>query len=295
MIKILFAVLVLSIFGCSSSETIEVQLPNPDAAALDEVFGTDDSESNNNSDELPLELFGSIELPTGGFDSIPGRELVGDLSFDPFVEEDGVFISVTSFGFVSVADTLGSSNLGDPRVTLRMDNRGSSAVESAICDVEALQNGDLVSDGFLAFASLGYMDPGESGIGVISFFDDLPDGFNSFNEMRFDCRWNTEDTRIDLQSSMQQIEFLGYSISDRGYASVNLRRTNNSDSSEPILICSVEASVGNVIVDVANVGFPPLDAGGVFEQSGLFIGFTSLQGFSDDSFNSSLFYCEYLI
>jgi len=248
--KILFPVLVLSIFGCSSSKTIDVPVPNPDQDVVNEVIGVDDSDSDNN-DILPLESFGSIELPA-------------------------------------------TMNLGDPRVTVRLRNQGSSAIEFANCRVEALQNDVSVSDGLLSFAGLGFIDPGRSGMGIISFFETFEDGFNSFNELRFDCKWNADEgTRIDLQNSTEQIEFLGYSVSDRGFTNVNLRRTNNSNNSAPLLRCYVEALYGDVILDVASVGFPPIDAGEAFENTGLFLSFTSLQGFNDDSFDFSLLYCEY--
>ena len=184
MIKILFPLLFLPLLGCSSSDTVEIQVPNPDEDALDEVFGTNDSESNSENDELPLESFGSIELPNDGFDSIPGRELVGDLAFDPVPEQDGITISITSFGFISFTDILAFNVEGDPRVTVRLDNQSNSAIERARCDVEALQNGVMVIDGTLSFAGLGFIDPGESAISNITFFDDFPDGFNSFNELR---------------------------------------------------------------------------------------------------------------
>ena len=55
----------------------------------------------------------------------------------------------------------------------------------------------------------------------------------------------------------------------------------------------MEALFGNVILDDASVGFPPIDAGASFESSGLFLDFTTLQGFNDESFDFSLLYCSY--
>jgi len=297
--KLLLSFLVLITIGCSSPETIVVDvpsliedLPSLTEEEINEVFGTDDPDTNFDSDELPLDPFGSIDLPTGGFDSIPGRELVGDLTYDPFIERDGISIAITNFGFVDTREF--SASLGEPRITVRLDNRGTLSVNDVICDVEALQNGIQVSGGFLGFAGLGFIDPGKSGIGKISFFDDLVDGYNSFNELRFDCNWKADNgARLDLPNSTEQIEFLGYTISDNGYASVNLRRTNNSGSSAAFLHCTVEVLLGSVIIDVANVGFSAINAGETFENSGLFLDFTTLQGFNDESFDFSLLYCSY--
>ena len=283
--KILLSLFLLILGGCSSSDTVVVTLPDPDEETLDEIFGTSDSESQDNNDQLPLDGFGSIDTPENGFDSIPGRELVGDLTYDPFVETAGISIHITSFGF---------NSSGEIRITALMNNQGSAAVEFATCNVVALQNSFLVSDGILSFAGLGFIDPDKSGVGIINFFDDLPDGFNSFDELQIDCTWNEDqNTRIDFQSSTEKVEFLGYSISDRGYANVSLRRTNTSDNEAPILRCTVEARIGNVILDVANVGFPTVAADGVFETNGLFLSFSSLQGFNNDDFDTSIWYCEY--
>ncbi|MFK7855564.1 MAG: hypothetical protein AB8B79_15680 [Granulosicoccus sp.] len=290
--KLLLSFLVLISIGCSSSETIVVDVPSLTEEELNEVFGTDAPDTNFDSDELPLDPFGSIDLPTGGFDSIQGRELVGDLTYNSFIERDGISIAITNFGFVDTREF--SASFGDPRITVRLDNRGALSVDFVRCDVDALQDGIHVSDGWLSFSGLGVIDPGKSGIGKVRFFDDLVNGYNSFNELRFDCNWNADNgARLDLPNSTEQIEFLGYTISDNGYASVNLQRTNNSESSAEILYCTVEALLGSVILDVANVGFPPIDAGESFESSGMFLDFTNLQGFDDESFDFSLLYCSY--
>lgn len=290
--KLSLAFLVMVMIGCSPAETVNIVVPNLSDEEFNQVFGTGDPNTQFESDELPLDPFGSIDIPTGGIDSIPGRALVGDLTYEPFIERDGISIAITNFGFVDTREF--SANLGDPRITVRLDNRGASAVDSAKCDVDVLQDGVEVSGGYLGFAGLGFIEPGKSGIGKIHFFNDFPNGYNSFNELKFECDWKADaGDRLDLPNSNEQIEFIGYTISSNGYASVNLRRTKLAGSSAEILYCTVEALLGDVMLDVANLGFPPIDAGESFEASGLFLDFTTLQGFNDESFDFSLLYCSY--
>ncbi len=89
--KLLLSIVPLITLGCSSSETVVVEAPSLTDQEINLVFGTDDADTN--SSELPFDPLGSIDIPVGGFDSIPVRELVGDFSYEPFNERDGIFIT----------------------------------------------------------------------------------------------------------------------------------------------------------------------------------------------------------